>query len=189
MATSAKTQVRIELRRFDPSDFERLIAWVPTREALGQWCASFFTHPLDEAQLLRYLKSAAEPNNRTIFAAVAGSGEVVGHAEISNTWPHLSSRLSRVLVAPGRRGQGIGGAIFARAIEYSFNEHGVDRIDLGVASDNVVAIACYHAQGFKHVGTWPQAMQVGSKTIDVHWMTIGRSQWTANRAERSAQYP
>jgi hypothetical protein len=30
-------------------------------------------------------------------------------------WPHLSSRLSRILVAPARRGEGIGGAAVARA--------------------------------------------------------------------------
>ena len=115
MATSAKTQVRIELRRFDDSDFDRPISWIPTAEALGEWCASFFMHPLTHAQLRRYLTSAKEPNVRAIFTAFAVSGEAVGHVEISHIWPHLSSRLSRVLVAPGRRRQGIGRAIAARS--------------------------------------------------------------------------
>jgi hypothetical protein len=61
-------------------------------------------------------------------------------------WPHLSSRLSRILVAPERRGEGIGSAMVARAVAVTFETHHVDRIDLGVAADNAPAFACYRKQ-------------------------------------------
>jgi hypothetical protein len=44
----------ITLRAFERSDFRRLISWVPTPEALGQWCGPFFGYPLDESKLQRY---------------------------------------------------------------------------------------------------------------------------------------
>ena len=167
----------VRLRPFDRSDFGHLVSWVATPQALGQWCAAFFRHPLDEDQLQQYLASAAQPNVRTIFTAIAPSGEAIGHIEISMIWPHLSSRLSRVLVAPARRGEGIGGAMVARAAAFSFETYHVDRIDLGVADDNALAIACYRRQGFSHVGTWPKAIPLEARTVDVYWMTLTRAIW------------
>jgi RimJ/RimL family protein N-acetyltransferase len=169
----------ITLRPFERSDFKRLISWVPTPEAHEQWCGSFFGYPLDESQLQRYIESAGQPNTRVIFTAVLSSGEPVGHIELSQIWPYLSSRLSRVLVAPDRRHLGIGSGMVSHAITFSFDTHHVDRIDLGVDADNVVAIACYRRQGFKHVGTWPHAIEARLKVIDVYWMTVLRSAWSS----------
>jgi RimJ/RimL family protein N-acetyltransferase len=165
----------VTLRPFDRSTFDRLISWVPTQRALTQWCAAFFRYPLDHTQLQRYLDSAAQSFTRTIFTAHDQAGEPVGHIEISMIWPHLSCRLSRVLVTPDRRGEGIGAAMLARAAAFAFCTHHVDRIDLGVAADNTTAIACYRQQGFVHVGTWPKAIPIDRDTIDVYWMTLKRA--------------
>jgi RimJ/RimL family protein N-acetyltransferase len=134
----------------------------------GQWCGSFFGYPLDESRLQRYLDSAREPNTRAIFTALLPSGQPVGQFEISQIWPYLSSRLSRVLVVPDRRQVDIGGAMVSRAVAFSFDKHHVDRFDLGVDALNMVTINCYRRQGFKHVGTWPQAMEAGPTIIDVY---------------------
>jgi RimJ/RimL family protein N-acetyltransferase len=166
---------QVTLRPFDRRDFERLISWVPTQQALMQWCAAFFAYPLDHTQLQRYLDSTAQPNTRMIFTAHDQAGEPVGHIEISMIWPHLSCRLSRILVAPDGRGRGIGAAMVARAATVAFEVHCVDRIDLGVAADNAAAIACYRKQGFVHVGTWPRAILIEMGTIDVYWMTLTRA--------------
>jgi RimJ/RimL family protein N-acetyltransferase len=166
---------QVTIRPFDRSDFEGLISWVPTQQALTQWCAAFFQYPLDPMQLQRYLDSTAQPNARVMFSAHDLAGEPVGHIEISMIWPHLSCRLSRILVAPDRRGQGIGRAMVARAVAFAFDIYHVDRIDLGVAADNTLAIACYRQQGFVHVGSWPNAIPIGTGTIDVYWMTLTRA--------------
>ena len=166
--------VAITLRPFEPGDFQRLIAWVPTPEAHGQWCASFFPYPLTGERLQRYLDSAKEPNARAIFTVLLPSGEAAGHIEISHIWPYLSSRLSRVLVDPARRRQGIGRAMVGRAVAYSFDTHRVERIELGVDADNAAAIGCYGRVGFQHVKTWPKAMSAGPKVIDVYWMSLSR---------------
>jgi RimJ/RimL family protein N-acetyltransferase len=137
----------------------------------------FFRHPLDDAQLARYLESGKEPNARAIWAAESG-GDHVGHVEISQIWPHLSSRLSRVLVAPDRRRRGIGLAMIGKALSFSFREHHVSHIDLGVSATNTGAIACYARLGFTHVGTWPGGIMTEAEKIDVYWMTISREQWS-----------
>ena len=182
MVEKATSPTRVTLRPFDRNDFDRLIRWLPTEAGVVEWCAAFFRHPLTHAQLEPYLESAGRPNTRVIFTALDSDGQAVGHIEISHIWPHLSSRLSRVLVAPDRRRRGVGGVMVSRAVSFSFREHGVDRIDLGVSADNAAAIGCYEKLGFARVGTWPKAIAAGSSVIDVAWMTLKRRAWTAGAA-------
>jgi RimJ/RimL family protein N-acetyltransferase len=167
----------VALRPFAREDFGRLMSWVRSEAALVEWCAGFFRHPLDDAQLDRYVESSKQPNARVIWVAETSGGDPVGHVETSQVWPYLSSRLSRVLVAPDLRRRGIGSAMIAKALSFSFRQHHVSRIDLGVSASNSAAIACYEKLGFTHVGTWPGGIVAGAAKIDVHWMTVMRNQF------------
>jgi RimJ/RimL family protein N-acetyltransferase len=177
MVKPATSQVRIELIPFGPEDFDRLISWLPREDDLFEWCAAFFSYPLTHSQLERYLESAKVANVRLVFTARSTEDGPVGHIEVSHIWPHLSSRLSRVLIAPDKRHRGLGSAIVRRAVSLSFEQHHVDRIDLGVSATNLVAIGCYSKLGFAQVGRWQNAILVGSGTIDVVWMTLTRDKW------------
>ena len=169
---------RIELIAFMREDIPRLIGWIRSREDLAAWAGAFFTYPLDEAKLERYLSSGqGESPQRRIFKAVdADSGEAVGHIELSHIWPHLSARISRVLVGdPAFRGHGVGTRIVRALLQQAFAEYSFGRIDLGVDAANRRAIACYQRAGFAHVGTWPQALKTTVGVIDVYWMSIPRT--------------
>lgn len=124
-------KAELVLRPFEKGDFASLLSWVPTPHALAQWCVAFFTFPLDEAQLSHYLDSAKQPLARDIFTALQ-DGEAVGHIEVSMIWPHLSCRLSRVLIAPRHRGSGVGRKLVRLAVAHAFRNHNAARIDLGV---------------------------------------------------------
>ncbi|MFL5279599.1 MAG: GNAT family N-acetyltransferase [Rhodopila sp.] len=130
------------LRPFEERDFASLISWVPTADELVQWCAARFRHPLDEDQLRRHLESAKGSHTLEMFT-VTREDRAVAHVELGMIWPHLSCRLSRVLVAPGERGRGIGRGTVRLAVTRAFERHRVDRVDLGVADDNRVAVGCY----------------------------------------------
>jgi RimJ/RimL family protein N-acetyltransferase len=156
------TTDRVTLGPFGREDFARLISWLPTEAELIEWCAAFFQYPLTDAQLERYVEG----------------DEAVGHIEISHIWPHLSSRLSRVLVAPDQRRRGFASSMVAQALLFSFDQHFVDRVDLGVSATNSAAIGCYAKLGFRPVGKWPNAIVAGSSTLDVIWMTVTRDTWT-----------
>jgi RimJ/RimL family protein N-acetyltransferase len=178
MLGRAAAPVRINLVCFGIEDFDRLISWLPAEADLVEWCAAFFRYPLTRAQLERYLEGSKEPNVREIFTARADEGEAVGHIEISQIWPHLSCRLSRILVAPGKRRRGIALSMVAQALCRTFDFHHVDRVDLGVSANNLAAIGCYKKLGFAQVGSWQRAIMAGSHSIDVVWMTITRDRWT-----------
>jgi RimJ/RimL family protein N-acetyltransferase len=176
------SQTSIGLVPFGREDFDRLISWLPTEADLIAWCAAFFSYPLTHSQLERYLESANVPNARRVFTACSVEHGPVGHIEVSHIWPHLSSRLSRVLVAPDRRHRGFGTGAVREAVSFSFEQHQVDRIDLGVSATNVAAIGCYSKLGFAQVGRWQKAISAGSSSIDVVWMTLTRDRWTYLKA-------
>lgn len=180
MTDTRHSAARIELSEFVRDDMPRLIGWIRSPEELAAWAGAFFAYPLDEAQLERYLHSGPgeNPPRRRIFKAVdVMSGEAIGHIELSHIWPHLSGRVSRVLVGdPAHRGQGIGTGMVRALVRHAFAEYSFQRIDLGVDAANRRAIACYRRAGFAHVGTWPQAMTTAAGVIDVYWMSIA---WTA----------
>jgi RimJ/RimL family protein N-acetyltransferase len=178
----------LALRPFEERDFASLISWVPTADELVQWSAAFFRLPLDEDQLRRHLESTRNANTLEIFT-VAQADRAVAHIELSMIWPHLSCRLSRVLVAPGERSRGIGRKTVRLAVSHGFERYHVDRIDLGVADDNEAAIGCYRREGFVHVGTWPRAMTIGTRTINVAWMTLTRSAWARDAGIRAEPPP
>ena len=167
----------LRLRPFSEGDFARLISWVPDAPSLSQWCAGFFKHPLSDDQLTRYLESAKQPLTRKIFVAETKSGDAVGHVELSMIWPHLSCRLSRVLVDPGRRRDGFGMELVTLALDHAFREYAVAQVDLGVSKDNEAAIAFYERLGFAWVGTWPNAIATSTGMITVYWMTLTRDAW------------
>jgi RimJ/RimL family protein N-acetyltransferase len=183
MIEKTKSPLWIELTPFGREDFDQLISWLPTEGDLVEWCAAFFNYPLTHSQLERYLKSSKTPNARHIFTARTLEDGPVGHIEISQIWPHLSSRLSRVLIAPDQRGRGLGTGMISKALSLSFRQHCVDRVDLGVSSTNLMAIGCYAKLGFAQVGLWSNAIVAGSRALDVVWMTLTRDRWAQSCAE------
>jgi ribosomal protein S18 acetylase RimI-like enzyme len=89
------------------------------------------------------------------------SGEAVGHIEISQIWPHLSSRLSRVLVAPNQRRRGFASNMVAQALLVSFDQYFVDRVDVGVSATNSAAIGCYAKLGLGRSANGPTLLRQG----------------------------
>jgi RimJ/RimL family protein N-acetyltransferase len=183
MTGKTTSRACITLHPFGHEDFSRLISWLPTEADLVEWCAAFFRYPLTDAQLERYLESTKQPNSRVIFTARSIGGEVVGHIELSQIWPHLSSRLSRLLVAPDQRRRGVASSMVAQSLLIAFDQYFVARVDLGVSATNSAAIGCYSKLGFRQVGIWPNAIVTGSSTIDVVWMTVTRDTWTRSDQE------
>jgi RimJ/RimL family protein N-acetyltransferase len=170
----------VELRPFGREDFDRLIGWIDSPEALRDWAAIFFDYPLTAPQLEEYLREAeAEAGRKRVFVALdAESGRTIGHIELSHILPHLSAFVSRVLIGePAFRGRGFGMRLVETFVRYAFAEFRFHRLDLGVLPTNTRAIRCYERLGFRYVGTWPDGLKKGDVTMTVNWMTLFRADW------------
>ncbi len=168
------------LRPFDRPDFPRLLSWIESPDFLYQWAGPFFTYPLDDAQLDRYLLLATgDPPTRRIFTALeAAGGQAVGHIELSQIdRRHRSASLSRVMVAPGRRGAGLGRAIVRAALAVAFDELRLHRVELVVFDFNHAAIRCYERAGLVREGVLRDARRVGDEYWSVVQMSILEAEW------------
>jgi RimJ/RimL family protein N-acetyltransferase len=172
----------LTLRPFDRGDFDRLIAWSDSPEFLMQWAGTIFTYPLDAAQLERYrLLATGDPPTRYVYTALL-DGEAIGHIELSAIdRRNGSATLARVLVAPGRRGQGLGERLVTQTLAVGFDELGLHRIDLYVFDFNHAAIACYARAGLVREGLQRDTRRVGDAWWSVVLMSMLDSEWRARQ--------
>jgi len=176
----------LSLRPFGRPDFDRLLAWIDSPESLMLWAGPFFHFPLDVAQLEAYRASAERASSpRRIFTACDASGARVGHIELNDIDGH-SSRLSRVLVDPARRGQGFGRAMVRPILRLAFAELGLHRVDLFVFDFNRAAIRCYEAEGFVREGHLRDARRVGTAVWSLELMSILDGEWRMRQGKNSS---
>jgi RimJ/RimL family protein N-acetyltransferase len=174
------TGAMLKLLPFSRQDFSRLVGWADSAEFLMQWAGPIFTHPLDKAQLEKYVQAAeGDPPSRRIFKAVAtGSEEVIGHIELNNIdRRNRSAMVSRVLVDPARRGQGFGVELVRKAVELGFGELQLHRLELYVFDFNEAAIVCYRRAGFSVEGRLRESRRVGGEYWSLYVMSLLESEW------------
>jgi RimJ/RimL family protein N-acetyltransferase len=122
---------------------------VRTPEELFYFTGPMLDWPLDSAQLDAV---RSDPNQRA-WTAIDENGNAIGHIELTIESASIG-RLVRVLVAPHRRGTGLGSDLVTAAIDEA-RALGLDRLHLNVVADNVRAIALYERLGFAHTGRLP----------------------------------
>lgn len=174
--------MNLQLRPFEPEDIDRLLDWIPNEATMVQWSGPYFIWPLSRAALGEYQQSGLQqPPVRRIFKAVDGdSGAVLGHIELNNLdFRNLSATLSRVLVNPSQRGQGLGLAMTLAALQVAFDQLHLHRVNLHVYDFNQPAIHCYERAGFRREGYLRQQMKVGNEYWNTWAMAILEDEWRA----------
>jgi hypothetical protein len=66
-----KKAAELTLHPFERSDLRRIISWVPTREAHGKWCGSFFAYPLETSSSALSTVHATRTHESHLRRAVA----------------------------------------------------------------------------------------------------------------------
>ena len=113
-----------------------------------EWIAAHFTmEPEDERQLADPIAAYVDAGGDILLADEGG--EVIGCVAIvpdgTGAW-----ELSKMAVAPARRGAGTGRALIAAAIERA-RERGASSLFLGSSTKLAPAVHLYEAHGFQHV--------------------------------------
>jgi RimJ/RimL family protein N-acetyltransferase len=167
----------VALAPFTAADIDRLIGWVASPDALGRWAASGFSYPLTRTQVEAHMRKSAE-NGARIFKVLDQDQSVVGHVELGSIDQlNRSLRIGRVMVAPERRGRGIGVELMRAAFAVAFDQLQMHRVELAVFDFNQAAIACYKRVGFQGEDVRREMF----KSADGYWseivMSILESQW------------
>jgi RimJ/RimL family protein N-acetyltransferase len=175
----------VELAPFRASDSATLLDWIPDDEFLAQWAGPMFSPPLDLAQLEAFREQAErESQARRLYRLTrTGSREMLGYGELGAIDPQCSSaRLSRLLVEPGRRGEGLGLALVDALLSVAFDELALHRVELGVYDFNRGAIRCYEKAGFRIEGTRRECHLVAGSWWNSCTMGILAPEWRARHS-------
>jgi RimJ/RimL family protein N-acetyltransferase len=172
----------LRLERFEEKDAERLLGWIGSEVEMFCWAGHAFVWPLDRAQLVRYARSA-EPPRRWIWRA-RSNGEVCGHIELNVDPPHRAGQLNRVLVAPDRRGHGVGGGMVAAALQHGFGGLALHRVGLRVYDANERGLALYRSLGFTVEGRLRDTTNTSRGFWSACEMSILEDEWRAMGALR-----
>lgn len=119
-------------------------------------------------QLLAARPQEARPEDKLLIGLFAGSGELVGLMDVIRNYPQLHTwHLGLLLLAPARRGQGLGTA-FYRAFERWAAEQGARGVRIGVLESNEKGRSFWQRLGFADVERRP-GVRMGSRE-NVVWV-------------------
>lgn len=125
-------------------DLNTLIAWIKTKEACRLWAGPAVRFPLT----LERLKQDIGYSTGNTFAMKAAGGELVGLGQLldkGNNRIHLA----RIILAPNRRGKGLGDRLCRLLIDKGLKRFGKVDFTLNVYSENAIAVKLYQKLGFK----------------------------------------
>ncbi len=131
----------MELRAYEPGDAAVVAGWPASADEVRLWCGR------DEVTAETVAGWAAQPD--VVAYGLVDAGELVGYGEL---WPdddEAEVELARIIVAPGRRGRGVGRHLAAALAGRALAHHGT--VVLRVHPSNDGALRCYAGAGFTRV--------------------------------------
>jgi ribosomal protein S18 acetylase RimI-like enzyme len=144
------------LRPYRPGDAAVVAGWAGDAEANRRWCGEA------EVTAATVTRWAARPDVRA-YVLLDGA-EPVGYGELWLDDDEAEVELARIVVAPGRRGRGLGRSL-ATALAGSARDHH-ETVILRVHPSNTDALRCYAGAGFTPVppaeaAEWNRGQPVG----------------------------
>lgn len=160
----------------DVDTLDTIASWIDTPKLLLQWAGPVFSHPLDTAQFADHLMDSGV--TRRGFATVDSAGTTVGYLELNRIdETQRSASISRVIVDPDRRGEGVATEMVRGVVDIAFDEYDCHRIDLRVFDFNDAAIRCYERVGFVREGTLRDARRYEDRYWSVVVMSLLEDEW------------
>ena len=141
----------MKLRPFQLSDGEALCRWVADEVTFTRWCANLFSYPLTMAQLEQYSR---DPGADSLAVTAEEDGVPMGHAVLRKR-ENDTVYFGFVVLAPEKRGQGLGREWIGLLARYCFETLGARQVTLDVFDNNPAAWRCYQHAGFRIVEEEP----------------------------------
>lgn len=157
----------------DPEVIENLYLYTPM--SLGQeenWYAKTLTQPVDEQPL--------------VIEVQEGSGyRMIGTiAFVDIKWHDHAAEIGISIGDKAYWNKGYGTDALQTFVQHGFDKVGFNRIWLRVYETNLRGIHAYKKAGFIHEGTMRQSRWKDGKFIDMHFMSVLRSEWKHTGTER-----
>jgi RimJ/RimL family protein N-acetyltransferase len=119
-----------------------------------------------------------------LFVSFNGAGQATAYFDVE-LWPQWSTCKFGGAVRAERQGRGFGGACGLAAVEWCFDQLGVNRICETTARDNERSIRLLSRLGFTRMGEVISVKPDGSTRPSLYW-EMARTDWASPRQTRRA---
>lgn len=161
--------VRVSLRKARVGDLEQLAENTQSVADEGKY---IFTERVTEERKRSMERLIKDAGCLVIVAEVGAGGrrqKIVGNLTMTKYGDVEKARHVRVLgmlLIDGYRGMGVGTRLMTRALDWAKVQDGVEKVILGVFSDNTRALHLYEKFGFKVEGVRKSQYYIGGKHAD-----------------------
>lgn len=170
----------LRLVPFGPEHFPLLSQWFASQADVVQWGGPALSFPLTVPQLEGMLAEAESVPPSRLCWMVTCKDAMVGHAQLGFDWRNGNARLSRVVVAPAARGQGVARPMLRLIVDEAFARPAIGRVELNVYTWNTPAIRTYEKLGFRTEGVRRSAACVDGVCWDAAIMGLLRPEWATS---------
>ncbi len=159
---------RVSLELFDPAHAELVASWAVGDEVVRAWCAVEGDRvPAD------VVAAWSQDDDVEAFLLRDDAGLPVAYGELWLDDEEAEVELARLLVAPDRRGTGVGRALVRALSARAHETHPeLPTVVLRVRPENEQATRCYSAAGFAAVPEDEQASWNQGQRFAYHWMVL-----------------
>ena len=173
MSATLLKQGQVGIGPLLPQDVGAMFTWMNDVEANG---LDLPHRPTDGQAFATWLANLAADSARVLFMIRrAGSTDTVGFVILQAIHPvHRSANLGVRIGQEQHRGQGIGKAAIALALDYAWDHLNLMRVQLQVIADNQRAIDAYIACGLAVEGRHVDAAYINGKWHDMLTMAVLR---------------
>jgi RimJ/RimL family protein N-acetyltransferase len=166
--------------------FEPLACWFVSESDLVQWGGPALRFPLTPDQVEGGDGSVDSPTTPNWVAL--DEQRMVGHAQLILDLRSGNAMLSKVAIAPERRGQGLAVPMLSAVLKMVFASRDFERTELQVFTWNTPAIRAYERLGFKLEGVRrSSARSADGVRWDTAFMGLLRNEWTESSAALDKQ--
>ena len=123
-----------------PSDYVAIASWIPDASACARWAGPLLRFPFSPAELPDLLGGDTATGFSMVDDSLLGFGQLVKQER-------SVLRLARIIIAPHRRGLGLGACLCQLLLAEASSDPRVERLTLGVYRDNPAATALYSKLG------------------------------------------
>lgn len=152
----------MELVRFDPARASQVSGWARSPGEVAAWCSRTEAPVPSEV-----IAGWGVAPSVTAYGVLDGD-ELVAYGELWVDDDESEVELGRLIVAPNRRGRGVGRRLTAALANLAVRVH--PAVFLRVRPDNEAALRCYAAAGFRRVGPDNEAAWNEHQPVAYAWM-------------------